>query len=208
MAAALIPELKRLIGKEDDKLYASLKAASSGNILDAVAVGNDGLIDEAVRQMFEIGFVRDEYSIFKEELKKAESVFYIGDNSGEIVFDGILVKHLKDIGKRIIFCVRGKPAMDDALISDFYEAGLDRYCECVDTGGGYLGFIPELVPAKTRQLFETADLVIAKGMGNFEALHELPDSRIFFAFKAKCGFIAQIAGVKTGDFCFLQGGNI
>lgn len=208
LAKTLLPVLERYLEKEEDKLHGALKAASAGNILDAVAVGNDSLVHEAIRQVFEKGFVRDSYQAFAEKLEKSVNVFYIGDNSGEIIFDSILVKYLHQKGKKITFCVRGTPAMDDALVGDFYDAGLERYCDCVDTGGGWLGYIPELVPEKTKAVFEEADVIIAKGMGNFEAMYEIPDERIFFAFKAKCDFISQIAGVNTGDFCFLQGGKI
>ncbi len=49
-----------------------------------------------------------------------------------------------------------------------------------------------------QQDFYRADLIVAKGQGNYETLpHD--DHRIFFLFKAKCPVVAASAGVELGD---------
>ena len=48
---------------------------------------------------------------------------------------------------------------------------------------------------------DTADLVIAKGQGNYETL-ESTRPNLFAILKAKCEAVAQHIGVQEGDLVF------
>ncbi|MCD4784471.1 MAG: ARMT1-like domain-containing protein [Candidatus Eremiobacteraeota bacterium] len=202
----LLPEISRIIHNSEDPLFSSFKAAAAGNILDIVSVGNDAMLESALKQAFNNGFARNDYNIFLEQLDTSENILYIGDNSGEIVLDRFPVSELVKRNKKILYCVRGEPAMDDALEADFIEAKMGEFAEMIDTGTPHLGFLPDKVSQKTKEIFNEADLIISKGMGNYESLYEINDKRIYFILRAKCDYIAEKMRVKKGDYCFTRGG--
>ena len=52
--------------------------------------------------------------------------------------------------------------------------------------------------------FMAADLVVAKGQGNYETLSD-EDKNIFFILKAKCPLIAQHLGCDVGQMVMKRG---
>ncbi len=197
----ILPLIKEKVESAEDPLHIAALAAAAGNILDFVATGHNYMLEQAIEEVFEQGFALDCYDDFFQHLKNSETIFYVGDNTGEIVMDRPLIEELKKLGKKITYCVRGKPAMDDALAEDYHLARLNEYTDMVDTGNGYLGLVLPEAPPATVELFNNSDMVISKGMGNFETLAELNDNRIFFILKAKCKRIAEMLGVEKGEYC-------
>ena len=57
------------------------------------------------------------------------------------------------------------------------------------------------VSEEFREVFEKADVIIAKGQGNFETLSEVKDDRVFYLLKAKCRPIARELNVPQGIWC-------
>ena len=201
----ILPMIKEKVMSSSAPLHTAALAAAAGNILDFVAIGHNYMLEQAIEEVFEQGFSLDCYDDFSQHLKKSETIFYIGDNTGEIVMDRPLIEELKKLGKKITYCVRGKPAMDDALEEDFLLAKLNELTDMVDTGNGYLGLVLPEAPPETVELFNESDMIISKGMGNFETLSELNDNRVFFILKAKCKRIADILGVEKGQYCLRSG---
>jgi hypothetical protein len=52
------------------------------------------------------------------------------------------------------------------------------------------------------EAYKKADMVIAKGQGNYETLED-PKKEIFLLLKAKCPYLAEEMGVKKGDIVLL-----
>jgi len=204
----ILPTVEEMIQRGEDLLLESAKAAAAGNVLDIIAVGNDALLQSSMEHIFETGFARDSYPEFIEKLDASETILYIGDNSGEIVFDRLFIMELVKMGKKIIFCVRGAPAMDDALAEDFHEARLDEFAELIDTGTSHLGLVLAEASSEAREAFKNCDIVISKGMGNLETLSHLMDEKIFFLLRAKCLRVAHSIGLKKDEFCFLRGDRL
>ena len=82
--------------------------------------------------------------------------------------------------------------MDDAL-----AVGLHRIVEVIDNGSDAPGTLLEDCSQAFRRRFAEADLILAKGQGNFESLSDHPSS-ILFLFQAKCHVIAASARVAVG----------
>jgi damage-control phosphatase, subfamily I len=200
-------KVRTRLKSEGDTLKASLKAAAAGNILDSTA-GDDSLLEETLERVYSQGFARDASEEFEKSLSDARTVLYITDNAGEIFFDRLLVEELVNRGKEVVICVRGFPASDDALEEDYHAAGLDSLAGLIDTGTPYQGVVMSEASEEFLDTFEKSDLIIAKGMGNFETLGTLDDSRLFLLLIAKCNPVSELIGVKTGDICFLKGGEI
>jgi damage-control phosphatase, subfamily I len=205
--AAEISELvRKRIEKMDDRFRACLKASAAGNILDSTA-GNDLLLEETLDRVFNLGFSKDCTEEFFKALEASRTILYITDNAGEIFFDKLLIEELVKLGKEVVVGVRGFPASDDALEEDYRAAGLDLMTRLVDTGTFYQGVVMSEVSEEFRDVFRKSDIIIAKGMGNFETLGMLNDERLFLLLIAKCKPVAEAIGVQTGEFCFIRAGE-
>ena len=84
--------------------------------------------------------------------------------------------------------------MDDAI-----AVGMTEVCDVIETGGNYIGAPLDKVSRKFLDAFNSSDVIIAKGHGNFETLNEETDKNIYFILKAKCGMVANELGVSGGD---------
>ena len=133
---------------------------------------------------------------FQQALNEAEEILYIADNTGEIIFDRLLIEQLP-MGK-VTVVIKGSPVINDATREDATLAGLHRIVEVIDNGSDGPGTILETCSQVFVDRFEKADLVIAKGQGNYETLSDI-DKNIFFVLKAKCHVIARDLGCDVGE---------
>jgi uncharacterized protein with ATP-grasp and redox domains len=133
---------------------------------------------------------------FRNAAAAAKDILYIADNAGEIVFDRLLIKQIGP--EKITFVVKGGPIINDATIEDAQAAGLTDLMKVIDTGDDAPGTILEFCSEDFQHCFEAADLVIAKGQGNYETLSNI-DKNIFFLVKAKCPVIARDLGCEVGE---------
>jgi uncharacterized protein with ATP-grasp and redox domains len=85
-------------------------------------------------------------------------------------------------------------------------AGVDQAAELVSTGSNAPGTILERCSQVFQRLFDDAELIIAKGQGNYETLSE-QGSKVFFLLQAKCPVIARDLGVPVGGIVVRQGGR-
>ena len=181
MALAMLPDLSAVVECAPDPLVMAVQLAIAGNVID---MGVNGNITEAdVRQSVDqalsevlVGNVEE----LREEIGRAKSILYLADNAGEIVFDRLLLERLPV--DRTTLVVRGGPVINDATLVDAQAAGLDKIVEVVDNGSDAPGTVLSDCSRDFRQRFAQADLIIAKGQGNFETLND-EDANIFFLFK-------------------------
>jgi uncharacterized protein with ATP-grasp and redox domains len=195
-ALALVPELSSRIEAAADPLTAALRVAIAGNAIDMGANGNVAGLDvrkAAVQAL--TGPLVGEVDGFRTAVEKAERILYLTDNAGEVAFDCLLIKQL--LPARVTAVVRGKPVINDATTADARAVGLDRIVEVIDNGSDAPGTLLEDCSLGFRRRFAEADLVIAKGQGNYETLSEDPHD-IFFLFRVKCSMVAARTGVPIG----------
>jgi len=117
-----------------------------------------------------------DYSKFKEELSRAKSVLYIGDNAGESVFDKILIEQLS---VPVTYVVRGIPIINDVTVEDAIDSGIEKVAEIISSGTTAPGTIMELCTNNFVEKFENADMIISKGQGNYEGLSNV-NRQVFF----------------------------
>lgn len=203
LALELYPGLRQMIENSDDRLYDALKIAVAGNIID-LGINRSFDIHEALAHSMGTGFSKDHYELFRNRLEKVREVLIIGDNSGEIVFDKILVEELSRLGKQVTYVVKGAPILNDATMEDAIYVGMDKLAKVVTTGSGYLGVSMGQVSEEFINTLYNANLVISKGQANFESLEQ--DDRlkgkVFFLLKIKCEYVGQVAGAELGDVVF------
>ncbi|MFC1631035.1 DUF89 domain-containing protein [Candidatus Omnitrophota bacterium] len=202
-ALSLYPRLKKKVAGSKDKLLSAIELAIAGNIID---YGVKHLnIDREIARIFdqEEKTIRRErpelfcYPELKKAIRRAKTILYLADNAGEIVFDRVFIEQLK--GKQVIFAVRGKPIINDALAEDAIFCGIDKIARVVSTGCDAPGAILKFCSRSFRQMFaQWPELIISKGQGNFEALAN-QGQEIFFLFRAKCPVVVKHLNCKMGD---------
>lgn len=206
-ALALYPKLERIMAESKKPLETAVRLAMAGNILDLGVKCSlktrevHKTVDEALTAELDMTSFED----FKNEVAVAKSILYLGDNAGEIVFDRFLIEQLGP--DRMIFAVKGRPVINDATIEDAQAVGLTDLVRVIGNGDDAPGTIIETCSIIFRCYFLAADVVIAKGQGNFETLSDV-DKNIFFLVKAKCPIIANHLGCEIGTVVLRRQSNI
>lgn len=205
-ALKLYPKLKQEINNSEDRLLAAVKLSIIGNIIDYGAKNSLNVVEE-IDYLFQGNFIVNnennstifKYNQFKEALNKVNNIIYLADNAGEVVFDRLLVEELvEELGKQVIYVVRGKPIINDALIEDAIFCRVNKAAKITSSGSDAPGTIMKYCSPEFIELYQNAELIISKGQGNYETLSE-EDKSIFFLFKAKCPVIAKDVGCNVGD---------
>jgi uncharacterized protein with ATP-grasp and redox domains len=129
-------------------------------------------------------------------------VVYLSDNCGEIVFDYLLIKYLKQQGSHVTLAVKETPILNDATLKDAHELGLDTLVDQLTTNGGgaEIGICMENIPHDLQDAIEKCTIIVAKGMANFESLSEMENlPPVAYLMAAKCKPVADEAGVPVGS---------
>ena len=201
-ALALLPELKALVEGSDDPLDTALRLSIAGNIID-FGPNPDYDLWEVVERLLREDLAIDDTGTLKAQLLKAESILFLADNAGETVFDRVLIEAMN---KPVTYAVRGGPTLNDATLEDAQRAGIDQVAEIIDNGARVPGTVLSETSAAFRQRFWQADLILAKGMGNYETLSEVK-APIFFLLQVKCPVIGKDIGAPTGQAVVARGGR-
>jgi len=191
-----LPEIEKRIHAAADPVYAALQFSVLGNYMDFSALQGE-VSFEKLETMLDSALTleldREAYDRFCKDLETKKSLLYLTDNAGEIVFDRVLGEQLK---KRyphleITFCVRGKPVSNDATRVDAAVAGISF--PVIDNGTAIGGTVLRFVGQELKDAFETADVILAKGMGNTESLYGC-GYNVYYAFLVKCDRFIQVFG--------------
>lgn len=192
---ALLPKLRAAVNEAEDPLHAAARFAIAGNIID-LGIDSRFDLDEEIERALHVPLALDASDELKPALKTASRILYILDNTGEIVFDRLLMELLKD--KTLTAVVRKSPILNDATAEDAREVGIDQFARIIDPSQDMLGVVLALASEGLRREFYAADVVISKGQANFETLHGC-DRPVFFMLRAKCPIVAAALGVRVGD---------
>ncbi len=193
-AKLLVPQLKKMVEQSDDPLLTAIRIAIAGNVIDLGINKTFDLVKD-VEKILAQDFAIFDYDSFRQRLDDAQNVLYLGDNCGESVFDKILIEQIK---KPVIFAVRSAPIINDVTMEEAIESGLDEVANLMESGCVAPGTILSQCTEEFMEVYNSADLIISKGQGNYEGLSEA-DRPIFFLLKAKCHVIAKDLGVHEGD---------
>ncbi|NPA12180.1 MAG: DUF89 family protein [Epsilonproteobacteria bacterium] len=200
------PILKKRLEKSKNRLFDAIKIAVSGNVID-LGVNQSYNLEKEIKNIFRMDFKRCDFEEFNSKLQNAKSICYLADNAGENVFDEILIEELAAMGKMVYYVVRGAPIINDVTVNDLKGLDIFKYAEVIDSGVDTPGFCLERVRVKAEDVFFESDLVISKGMGNFECLFGESQREVFYLFKVKCSVVAKEAKAEVGDYIFLKDGE-
>jgi uncharacterized protein with ATP-grasp and redox domains len=204
LALRLYPDMKRLVAGSTKPLETAVRLAIAGNIIDFGVSSSlsPAEVEEAIDDSLKADLDIREFEKFATAVKEAGRILYLCDNAGEIVFDRLLVEQLPC--EKVTCVVKGSPVINDATMEDAKITGLTEVVEVTENGSDNPGTIPETCSEDFRRRFEEADLVIAKGQGNYETLSDV-DKNIYFVLKAKCPVIARHLGCEVGTMILRKG---
>ncbi|MFW9847251.1 MAG: DUF89 domain-containing protein [Candidatus Thorarchaeota archaeon] len=201
MALKILPELTKLVEEVSDDAARFRRAtliAAAANAIEFDVSGRDFSFDElrGIIDRVESDLAIDEVEDFMRLCSDVDEVLYLMDNAGEIVLDMILISEIRRLGPRVVAVVKGGPVLNDATMIDAEEVDLhDCADEVVHTGAAAIGVNLERNSPEFLETFRNAELIVAKGMGNFESLTEFePHCPIVHIFRTKCAPVAQHVG--------------
>lgn len=195
VANELLPKARKVVEGAEDRLLAAMQCAIIGNILDfGIGMkyhGPDDLI-EHFDSLLEEGLGHNDLERFRHLLGPGARVVLFTDNCGEIIFDGLLSEVLMDMGVKVTMVVKGEPILTDATVEDAKEYGIDKKVdELLDTGIFAVGVDLERLPDRVKDRLQEADLVLSKGMANYESFSDGPLHPIVHLLRTKCGPVAE-----------------
>lgn len=193
-----IPQLEQEINEAGNPFLESIKYAIIGNIIDFNPIHNLLLSDieayfaKLKGEQLEL----DDSDLLRQEIQKADTLLYLGDNCGEICLDKILIKKIKEVNPlcHVFFATRGEAVVNDSVEEDAYAVGMDDYATIISNGDSSLGTVLTRTSNEFQEIYQKADIVIAKGQANYECLSDA-EKNIFFLLMTKCKVIADDIGV-------------
>ena len=206
LALAALPELTTIVQGASDPLLMAVRCAVAANVIDLGA--SPGITEVEVRTALRDSAhepVEGEWEWFRQATADAKSILYLADNAGEIAIDRLLIQELGP--ERVTLVVRGAPVLNDATVADAREVGMHELVEVIDNGSDAPGTILDDCSASFRERFERADLIVAKGQGNFESLSHL-EGNIAFLLKLKCPVVSRHVGLPEGVHVLLRPGRL
>ncbi|MBN2513627.1 MAG: DUF89 family protein [Sedimentisphaerales bacterium] len=207
IAMQLYPKLRKTILDSADPLDTAVRLAIAGNIIDFGVMGKlvEGDLHRTISDCLTADFSDIQLEPFREAVQNARDILYLADNAGEIVFDRLLIEQLPR--EKITVAVKGLPIINDATMDDAVSVGLTELVEVIDNGTDVPGTVLDCCSVSFRKRFEQADLIIAKGQGNYETLSDVAKN-IFFILKAKCQVVAHHLGCEVGKMVFQRSKTI
>jgi len=190
------PHLKKLVSEADDPLLMAIKLAIVGNVIDFGTSNRfniEDMIDKAVKKDFE----DEAYPRFKKSLGNTKTILYLADNTGEIFFDKLLLEELAKREKKVTYVVKANPIINDATTEDAKFAEIDKIATIMEGDAGQTqsapGMLLSYVSKEFYDIFESSDMVVSKGQGNYEGLSDV-DRDVFFMLVVKCPLVARDIG--------------
>jgi len=204
VALQLYSEMRNSIVESKDPLETAVRLAIAGNIIDfgVNSTLQETELEKTISQCLSEELADMQIEPFRKAIDEAEDILYLADNAGEIVFDRLLIEQLPI--EKITVAVKGSPVINDATIQDAVVAGLPKIVDVIDNGSDAPGTILESCSESFNDRFKSADLIIAKGQGNYETLSDI-DTNIFFILKAKCPVIARDLSCEVGEMILRRG---
>ncbi|MBN2007887.1 DUF89 family protein [candidate division KSB1 bacterium] len=190
------PVLKQKVADAPDPFNFALRLAIAGNIID-FGPNNPFDINATLQQAESVSLAIDHSRQLQAALQRAQTLLYLGDNAGELVMDRLFLETIQH--PNVYFAVRGAPIINDITIADAIQVGMDRIATVISNGDDTPGTILQHTSLQFQNIFNNADLIIAKGQGNYEGLCGC-GRNIYFILMAKCDHVAHHLGVRNGDF--------
>lgn len=201
-------EIFNNVKTDEDPLRLAICYAMTGNYIDFGAMKNvdSDKLKELLDDSHSIKVNGTELKNLKQDLEKAQKLVYLTDNCGEIVLDKILLNIIRIFYPqvKVDVIVRGIPVLNDVTMEDAVQVGLHEIFDVCDNGSSVAGTCLDRISDDAKAKIDSADVIIAKGQGNFETLRHC-GKNIYYIFMCKCMMFArrfdvpQYSGMLVND---------
>ena len=192
-----LPVYEKEIEQSKNPFEEAVKYAIIGNVIDFNPIHELTILDveRHFKRLKGENLEINDAAFLQKELETAKTILYLGDNCGEICLDKILLKKIKAMNPKvqIFFATRGAAVVNDSIEEDAYLVGIDEVATVVSNGDSSLGTVLSRTSKEFLQIYEKADVVIAKGQANYECL-STEKKNIYFLLMTKCQAIAKDIG--------------
>ena len=201
IAGEFLDQVTEYVENSEDRFAAAIRVAVIGNIMDfgvGLAIERPEQFRDRFQSLLDQGIGADDTEKLRSKLKESKSILYFFDNCGESQFDKLLIKEIQRMGIRVVGVVRGEAILNDVTKEDAERIGLDRILDrVVSTGVFAIGADLSKAGGDLKEELQKADLIIAKGMANYESLSD-QDAGIpkVFILRTKCEPVARSLGVS------------
>ena len=205
----LLPQLREHIAQSGDPLRSAVRAAIAGNLIDLAALGGEVTLERAMQKVEDVereGLYFDDCDGLDSALKSARTLLVLGDNCGEIAMDRLLIETIRRLYPQIEvkYSVRGCAVVNDVTYEDAAAVGMEEVAEVIDNGDCLLTTMLCRTSEAFKREFYAADVIIAKGMGNYEGLYCCDRGNIWFLLIAKCNVVANLSGAPRGSILCME----
>jgi uncharacterized protein with ATP-grasp and redox domains len=188
---------KNVVEKSPVPLETAIKLSVVGNVIDYGAHIVKYDIISQIEHLFQMPLKIDQMQELISEIESAKSIMILGDNSGEIVFDRLLIETMGH--DNVTYVVRDAPVINDVTMDDARQVGIDKVAKVISNGSDAPSTILKDCSPDFLKQFKSADLIISKGMGNYEGLVNEKGLNIFYLLIAKCHSVAELLGVQRNE---------
>jgi hypothetical protein len=203
----MLPRIRSILESERDaysRFRKACLAAIVANSLEFDMLEHDqrfqdlpDLFDRAEEEL-KVDDIRDIYS----KVKNSKKILYLLDNAGEIVIDSIFIEEIKKLGPSVVAVVKEGPVLNDVTMEDAMLAGVSKVADrVISTGMDSVGLMPSQSSEDLNKHLKESDLIVSKGMGNYETTTEerIKGKCIAYLLRAKCSPVAEDLGIRTGS---------
>jgi len=201
----IVPFLRNVLKESRDPIHTAVKLAIIGNTIDLMMGNRPTDIGNSIAERLGDPLPDAAYHHFRERLNRCNSLVYLGDNAGEIVFDRLLLETIREErSMEVVFVVRSVPTLNDATVDEARSVGIHEIATLVENGidGPCPGTILHRCSEEVKERIKHADMIISKGGGNFDTLDEERkgglDKPISFMFLSKCEPYSEYLGIELG----------
>ncbi|GAF05301.1 damage-control phosphatase ARMT1 family protein [Saccharicrinis fermentans] len=188
---------KDYVLNSENPFFTAVQLALAGNVIDYGADTVPEDINRGVKELTKKNLSKQAVLQLEHDITKAKKILYLGDNAGEIVFDKLLIEIMHH--PHVTYVVRGESVINDVTMEDVAQTGIDQVCRVISNGYDAPSTLYECCSSEFKKAYDSADLIISKGQGNFEGLMHAKHSHLYFLLMAKCKPIAQMLHVAKGD---------
>ncbi|UCC94782.1 MAG: DUF89 family protein [Candidatus Omnitrophota bacterium] len=200
-------DVEQILHNAKDPLYTAAKLCCAANAIDFGA-GKSPDLEKLFSQMRKVHLAINHFHTFRDTLKRAKTILFIGDNCGEAFFDRVFIEELLKYKPtlKIFYATRSSPIINDILIADAKRIGLQEVAGVISSGCDYPGLILAKTSSRFQKIYRKADIVVSKGQGNFESLEDIKKD-IFYIFKIKCPTVSDFLRIRLHSLLFLYNKN-
>lgn len=200
VALGLFPEAERFVRESEDALRDAFLCAVVGNVLDfGISTGYDEptKLKSEFKNLVREGLRHDDTGKIKRMLAKSDRVVYLADNCGEIILDRLALIELRKFEIDLTVVVKEEPILTDATLKDIKGLGIEKIADHVAEAPGFaVGIDLDSLGGWFGKLLRDADLIVAKGMANFESLSETDIAPVSYLLRTKCEPVSKAMGLR------------